>query len=56
MKKFILSSLFMMSIVLLYGQTEGVVIDSFNKPLEAVDVFLVDQNHFNLLKRYNAFF
>ena len=43
MKKFILSSLFMMSIVLLYGQTEGVVIDSFNKPLEAVDVFLVDQ-------------
>ena len=33
-----------MSIFLIYGQTQGIVLDSENKPLVNVSVFFIDQN------------
>ena len=44
MKKFFLSLFFMMNIFITYSQTNGILLDINNKPINEVDVFLLDQN------------
>ena len=44
MKKFLISSFFMMIFFSLYSQTRGVVLDNNNVPLKGVNVFFSDQN------------
>ena len=44
MKKFFLSSLFVMTTYLVYGQSFGTVLDEFGQPIDQVSVFFADQN------------
>ena len=44
MKKFFLSSFFMMNLIALYSQTKGVILDANNIPINEVSVFISDQN------------
>ena len=44
MKKYIISSFLMMNIFTTYSQTTGIVLDANNMPLNAVNIFLLDQN------------
>ncbi len=44
MKKFFLLSLFIMSFMILYSQTNGLVLDSDGNPIDRVDIFLADEN------------
>tara|TARA_B100000780_G_scaffold166218_1_gene116299 strand:- start:264 stop:2489 length:2226 start_codon:yes stop_codon:yes gene_type:complete len=44
MKKFLISSFLMMNISLLYSQTKGTVLDSYNTPINEVNILFSDQN------------
>ena len=44
MKKFLILSFFMMSFLAIFSQTKGVVLNSNDKPLDNVSVYLADQN------------
>ena len=44
MKKILFSSFFMMSLFIVYPQTEGLVLDSEGKPIDQVSIFFADQN------------
>ena len=44
MKKFLISSFLMMNISLLYSQTKGTVLDSYNTPINEVNILFSNQN------------
>ena len=44
MKKFLVSSFFMMNVIIACSQTRGVVLDDNNMPINAVNILLLDQN------------
>ena len=56
MRKFFISSFFMMSIFLSYAQITGLILDANNTPIDGVTVFFSDQNILLYSKQDGTFF
>ena len=56
MKKFLILSFFMMSFLAIFSQTKGVVLNSNDKPLDNVSIYLADQNILVYTDREGSFY